>query len=337
MIKVVTMPPQISIIAPLFNEEETLPLLLARLDAVLAGQPELTVEVVLVDDGGTDRTASIIQAKALMDKRYQAVLLSRNFGHQLAVSAGMALARGTEGLFIIDGDLQDPPELLAEFYRHLKEGSDVVYGVRRKRKESLAKIGAYGLFYRILERISYIEMPLDSGDFSMISRRVADVMNAMPEESRYLRGMRAWIGFKQTGVEYDRQERAAGEPKYTLKALMKLASSGIFNFSELPVRVASFTGLTALAFAGLYLAYTIWKRVVYHDVPTGFTALLLVVTLFGGINLLCLGVLGEYVLRSFFQLKQRPLFIVRSRIVEGVTDENTRLIRPVITGQEPNT
>lgn len=313
--------PQISIIAPLFNEEEPLPMLLQRLDAVLDSLPGLIVEVVLVDDGSRDRTAEIIQAKATQDKRYQVILLSRNFGHQLAVSAGMALARGTEGLFIIDGDLQDPPELLPEFYRHLKEGSDVIYGVRRKRKESLAKIGAYGLFYRILERISYIEMPLDSGDFSMISRRVADVMNAMPEESRYLRGMRAWIGFKQMGVEYDRDERAAGEPKYTLKSLMKLASSGIFNFSELPVRVASYIGISAIAFAGIFLLVTIYKRLVMNDVPSGFTALLFVITLFSGIILLCLGVLGEYVLRSFFQLKQRPLFIVRSHIVNGVANE----------------
>jgi dolichol-phosphate mannosyltransferase len=300
-------------------------MLLQRLDGVLAGLPDLAVEVVLVDDGSRDRTAEIIQAKAEADQRYQAVLLSRNFGHQLAVSAGMSLARGTEGLFIIDGDLQDPPELLPEFHKHLKNGYDVIYGVRRRRKESLAKIGAYGLFYRILERISYIEMPLDSGDFSMISRRVADVMNAMPEESRYLRGMRAWIGFKQIGVEYDRHERAAGEPKYTLKALMKLASAGIFNFSELPVRVATYMGVTAIVSAVIYLMVTIYKKFFLGDVPSGFTALLFVIILFSGINLVCLGVLGEYVLRSFFQLKQRPLFIVRRRVVEGVADDRAAL------------
>ena len=323
--KSVAMVPQLSIIAPLFNEEEALPLLLDRLDRVLAGLPDMAVEVVLVDDGSKDATAEIIRAKAETDTRYQVILLSRNFGHQLAVTAGMALARGTEGLFIIDGDLQDPPELLPEFYRRLRAGYDVIYGVRRKRKESIAKIGAYGLFYRILERISYIDMPLDSGDFSMISRRVADVMNAMPEESRYLRGMRAWIGFKQIGVEYDRDERAAGEPKYTLKALMKLASAGIFNFSELPVRVATYIGLGAIFSACLYLLQTIYKKYFLGDVPSGFTALLFVIILFSGINLLCLGVLGEYVLRSFFQLKQRPLFIVGSRIVDGVADERPSL------------
>ena len=275
--------PQISIVAPLLNEEEPLPLLLKRLDAVLESLPELAIEVVLIDDGSTDLTGQIIQAKAMADNRYQVILLSRNFGHQVAVTAGMALARGTEGLFIIDGDLQDPPELLAEFYHHLKQGNEVIYGVRRKRKESMAKVGAYGLFYRILERISYIDMPLDSGDFSMISRRVADVMNAMPEESRYLRGMRAWVGFKQIGVGYDRDERAAGEPKYTLKSLFKLASSGIFNFSELPVRVATYLGITAIVFAGLFLLATIYMRLMTGTVPTGFTALLFVITMFSGI------------------------------------------------------
>jgi polyisoprenyl-phosphate glycosyltransferase len=171
---------------------------------------DLSIEVVLIDDGSRDNTPLLMRQLALLDPRYHCVFLSRNHGHQLALTAGIASARGSEALFIIDGDLQDPPELLPEFYKEFKEGNDVVYAVRRKRKENAFKKTGYYLFYRLLKSISYVDIPLDSGDFALISRRVADVLIQMPEESRYLRGMRSWVGFNQKGLEYERDERVAG-------------------------------------------------------------------------------------------------------------------------------
>ena len=308
--------PQISIVAPLFNESETFPLLVKRLNALMDASG-LRLEVVLVDDGSRDTTAALMEQLALTDGRYQAVFLARNHGHQLALTAGMAAARGTEGLFIIDGDLQDPPELLPQFYAKLKEGYDVVYAVRQKRKEGLLKRTAYTLFYRLLRSISYIDIPLDSGDFGLISRRVADLLNQMPEESRYLRGMRTWVGFKQVGLAYERDARAAGESKYSFKQLFRLAYNGIFNFSEYPVKFVTRIGAGAILVSVVYLLWVIIKKLFFTEVIEGFTALLFVIILFSGIQMMALGVMGEYLLRIFFQSKGRPLFIVRQRILNG--------------------
>ncbi|GAB4023584.1 glycosyltransferase family 2 protein [Spirosoma koreense] len=305
--------PQISIIAPLFNETESFPSLIARLNAVMESLP-LTIEVVLIDDGSRDNTALLMQQLALTDSRYQCVFLSRNYGHQIALTAGIATANATEALFIIDGDLQDPPELLTDFYQKYQEGYDVVYAIRKKRKENWFKRIAYSTFYRFMRSISYIDLPLDSGDFSLISRRVADVLNQMPEESRFIRGMRSWIGFRQIGVEYERDARLAGESKYSFKMLQRLAYNGIFNFSEYPVKVITRMGVITIAIAGIYLIQTLIKRFVYHDVPEGFTALLFAIVLFSGVQLIALGLIGEYVLRIFFQAKGRPLYIVRELI-----------------------
>lgn len=304
---------QISIIAPLYNETDSFPHLIARLNAVMETSP-LTIEVVLIDDGSRDATAALMQQVALTDGRYHCVFLSRNYGHQIALTAGIAVARATEALFIIDGDLQDPPELLTEFYGKLHEGYDVVYAVRKKRKESLFKRMAYSTFYRLMRFISYVEIPLDSGDFSLISRRVADVLNEMPEESRFIRGMRSWIGFRQVGVEYERDARQAGESKYSFKMLRKLSYNGIFNFSEYPVKLVTRLGMVTFGVAMIYLIQTLVKKYVYGDVPQGFTALLFVIVLFSGVQLIALGIIGEYVLRIFFQTKRRPLYVVREVI-----------------------
>ena len=305
--------PQISIVAPLYNETESFPHLIARLNALMDAS-SLTIEVVLIDDGSRDNTAVLMQQLALTDSRYHCVFLSRNYGHQIALTAGMAAARATEALFIIDGDLQDPPELLTEFYGKLREGYDVVYAVRKKRKEGWFKRTAYSSFYRLMRSISYVEIPLDSGDFSLISRRVADVLNEMPEESRFIRGMRSWIGFRQVGVEYERDARQAGESKYSFGMLRKLAYNGIFNFSEYPVKLVTRLGMITFGVAILYLIQTLIKKYVYGDVPQGFTALLFVIILFSGVQLIALGMIGEYVLRIFFQTKGRPLYVVREVI-----------------------
>ena len=305
--------PQISIVSPLYDESETFPHLIKRLNEVMDSS-DLTIEIVLIDDGSRDNTAELMQALALSDERYHCVFLARNHGHQLALTAGLAHARGTEGIMVIDGDLQDPPELLKQFYPYLKQGNDVVYAVRKKRKEGVLKRSAYFLFYRILKSISYIDIPLDSGDFALISRRVVDIMNKMPEESRYLRGMRTWVGFKQIGVEYERSERQAGESKYSFSMLFKLAYNGIFNFSEFPIKFVSRLGGLTVIVALIYFISVVIKKFFYQQVIEGFTSLLFMIILFSGVQLIALGVIGEYVLRVFFQSKNRPLFIVKETI-----------------------
>ncbi|MEL7163262.1 MAG: glycosyltransferase family 2 protein, partial [Bacteroidota bacterium] len=267
--------------------------------------------VILVDDGSSDATENLLRNLAASDPAFVAVLLSRNFGHQLALSAGLSKVDASEAIFILDGDLQDPPELLDKFYGHISAGYDVVYAVRRKRKENVLKRSAYAFFYRTLRRISYIDFPLDSGDFSMVSRRVVDHLNAMPEESRFLRGMRSWLGFRQIGVPYERSERAEGESKYSFTKLFKLAMNGIFNFSELPIRLVAYLGGGAVVVSGLYLIITLIKRFFFGTVPEGFTAIIGTIVLFGGMQLLAIGVIGEYILRIFFQVKGRQLFIIK--------------------------
>ena len=306
----------ISIVAPLFNESETLPKLVERLNNLMATMPN-SIEIVLVNDGSSDATAELMQQIALADTRYTCIFLARNYGHQIALSAGLAAARGTEGVMVIDGDLQDPPELLTDFYAKFKEGFDVVYAVRRKRKEHFLKKMAYRAFYRLLKSISYIDIPLDSGDFCFMSRRVVDVLNAMPEESRYIRGMRSWIGFRQIGIEYERSERAAGASKYGFRMLLRLAYNGIFNFSEFPIKIIKRIGYSAVGASFLYLIYSLWRKIMYNDVPPGFTATIFIIVFFSGLQLFFMGIMGEYLLRIFFQVKGRPLFIVRDKIVDG--------------------
>lgn len=305
--------PEISIIVPLYNEEETLPILVDRLNEVIDSFHK-EVEVILIDDGSKDRTPFMIRALSLTDERYQAVLLSRNFGHQAALSAGLKYCNCTEAAFIIDGDLQDPPELLDKFYEKREQGYDVIYAVRKNRKESVIKKSAYYMFYRLLNNIANIDLPVDSGDFSLVSRDVIDVLNQMPEESRYIRGMRTWIGFKQTAFEYEREERAAGTSKYSFRKLFKLAYNGIFNFSEIPVKFMTWLGVSSVAFSLVYLIVVLVKRMFFGGVPAGYTTMFLAIVLFSGVQLVSLGIIGEYVLRIFFQVKKRPLFVVKEII-----------------------
>lgn len=318
--------PQVSIVVPLYNEAESFARLVSRLNGVMESFKECSVEVVLVDDGSRDATPALMHELASSDKHYQAVFLARNYGHQLALSAGYASARGSIAVMAIDGDLQDPPELLGTFYAKMKEGYDVVYGIRKNRKENFLKKSAYHFFYVMLKKISTIDIPIDSGDFSLISRRVVNVMNKMPEEDRYLRGMRSWVGFKQTGIEYDRDKRMEGETKYSLRKLIQLAYMGIFNFSEFPVKLIKRIGYLSIIVAFGYFVYAVVRKYIYHvDTPSGFVGLLFAIVLFGGLSLISIGLLGEYIIRIFFQVKGRPLFIIREKIVEGdrkTSDEN---------------
>lgn len=311
--------PQLSFVIPLCNEEDGFKDLIDRLEAILA-KSTYQIEVVLVNDGSSDNTAELMRAWSLTNPNYQSVFLSRNFGHQLAVSAGMKVAKATEAIMIIDGDLQDPPELIEDFYKKIKdEHFDVVYGVRRMRKDEGAfKRYTSSSFYKVLHKLSNTSIPANSGDFCMVTRQVLDVMNQMPEDGRFLRGMRAWVGFKQTDFPFERNERTAGETKYTLKKMINLALNAIFGFSDLPIKVMIRLGLITILIAFGYLIFSIAKKYIWGiDVESGFNGLLFTITLFSGVQLFSLGIIGEYVVRTFFQVKQRPLFIIAERIENG--------------------
>ena len=305
--------PEISIVVPLYNEEETIPALVERLKSLCNALP-YKIEVILVDDGSKDQTSTLMYNLGINDSLFTCIFLSRNHGHQLAVSAALSNVNATKGVFIIDGDLQDPPELLNDFYDKMKEGYDVVYGIRKKRKEKFPKKTLYWVYYRILKSIANTDIQVDSGDFSLISRRVVDYMVAMPEKSRYLRGMRSWIGFKQYGYEYKRDARIAGQPKYDFKMLFELAYNGIFNFSTFPVKFIYKTGLFTLIFTFLYFAYVLFRRFYFGDVPQGFTSLVFIIALFSSVQLISIGLIGEYVIRIYTQSQNRPLFIVDKKI-----------------------
>jgi glycosyltransferase involved in cell wall biosynthesis len=307
--------PQISFVAPLYNEQESFATLIARLNKVM-DDSSLSIEVVLIDDGSRDDTAQLMQVTALQDSRYHCVFLSRNFGHQLALSAGLSVARGTEVVMCIDGDLQDPPELFNEFYNLYKQGYDVIYAVRKNRKEGWLLKAMFHYYYRIQKKMSSIDIPLDSGDFGLLSRKVVNIMNQLPEESRYLRGLRSWVGFKQIGYEYDRPERSAGETKYPISKRIKIALNGIFNFSEIPIKFITSLGISTILIALTYFIYTLVKKFVFQvPVVEGFTGLLFTIILFSGVQLVSIGIIGEYIVRIFFQVKERPLYIINKRIV----------------------
>jgi dolichol-phosphate mannosyltransferase len=303
--------PCLSVVLPVYNESDNLPELARRLGAVLEGLGE-TYEVIFVDDGSQDATQGILRSLHARDPHMRIVRLSRNFGHQAAISAGIDHARG-DVIVIMDADLQDPPEEIPNLLAHWRQGYQVVYAIRHQRQEGLLKRSAYGFFYRSLHQVASIEIPLDAGDFCAIDRQVADVLRSMPERNRFIRGIRSWIGFRQIGVPYNRAARYAGKPKYSLFKLTRLALDGFFSFSYLPLRLASLLGLL-VSIAGFFLAvWTIYKRLVLPEFPSGFATIVVGMMFLGGIQLLALGMIGEYVGRIFDEVKQRPIYIVRER------------------------
>lgn len=308
---------QVTILVPLYNEATVLPKLFDRLFQ-LSTTINIPIHYLLVDDGSNDATDRYILNYIVDKPNWSAVFLSRNFGHSIAITAGLSIIeKENNAVFIIDGDLQDPPELLPLFIQSMQQGNDVVYGIRNKRKEGILKKTCYIIYYRLLKKFSNIAMPLDAGDYCLISNRVVKQLNSMPEESRYLRGMRSWVGFKQQGIPYERAARISGKSKYPISKLFKLACNGLFNFSELPIRMIGIVGMLAIIPSLIYLFITLYKKLIFGTVPQGFTALIFAIVLFSGVQLLSLGIIGEYVLRIFFQVKQRPLFIIKSKIIKG--------------------
>jgi glycosyltransferase involved in cell wall biosynthesis len=302
---------RLSVAIPLHNEESGLPELLRRLGAVLDTVPGRPHEMVLVDDGSTDRTLALLQAAARADERLVVVALSRNFGHQAALSAALDFVTG-DVIVAMDGDLQDRPEAIpALLARHL-EGFDVVYVQRVKRKESWPLRLSYFLFYRVLDSLSDTRIPLDAGDFALMSRRVVDELRAAPEHHRYLRGLRSWVGFRQTGLVVERDERFAGTTNYSPLKLLKLASDGLFSFSVVPLRAASMVGLVAILVSAAYSIFTLYAKIFLHRAPAGFTSLMLFMSFFAGVQLFFLGIIGEYIGRIYQETKRRPLYVVGS-------------------------
>jgi len=307
---------KISVIVPCFNEEAVLPQLFKRLGAA-AMTWGVDYEVLCVDDGSRDHTWQLLKQQHTADPRWRGLSFARNFGHQTAVSAGLFHATG-DAVIIIDADLQDPPEEVARLLAKWREGFEVVFATRKKRRDPLVKrILAWG-FYRLLEKLTPLPMARDAGDFCLLDKQVVAVMNALPERSRYLRGLRTWCGFRQTSVEFDRAERAAGEPQYTFKKSFKLAMDGLFSFSAVPLRLATYLGLWASAFAFLGVGFTFIQKIFAKQFAkiglapeTGYPTTIIVILFLGGVQLICLGILGEYIGRIYEEVKGRPQWIIR--------------------------
>jgi dolichol-phosphate mannosyltransferase len=304
-----SLPFRLSVAVPLYNEESVLPEFLRRTRAVLEGLAGGPHQMVLVDDGSADRTLAILETAAAQDPRMVVVALSRNFGHQAALTAALDHCSG-DAVVVMDADLQDIPEAIPGFVEQFQRGYDVVYATRVHRKEAWWLKLAYFLFYRLLAMLSELNLPLDAGDFALISRRVVEQLRRLPEHHRYLRGLRSWVGFRQIGIPVDRAERHAGRSKYSLRKLFELASDGIFAFSIVPLRAATLLGVVATALSGLFSAYAVYARLFLKRSPQGFTALVLLITFLSGILLFFLGIIGEYVGRLYEEVKARPLYIV---------------------------
>jgi dolichol-phosphate mannosyltransferase len=297
-------------VIPVYDEEAVLPELLARLRALADAQPALAWEFVLVDDGSRDATPRLL-AEATRDPRFKSIVLSRNFGHQQAISAGLDFAGG-DVVAVIDGDLQDPPEILPDMLGAWERGADVVYAVRRTRQESLPLRLAYKAFYRLLRWASQSEIQLDAGDCCVMDRRVVDVLQQLPDRSRFVRGLRAWVGFRQEPFPYDRAPRRAGEAKYTWSKLFLLAADGLVSFSEVPLRLVSWLGIALVAGSLLYAIVIALLSILpsWQNRPPGFATLIVAVSFLSGLQILVVSVIGEYVIRIFRESKGRPLYVV---------------------------
>lgn len=306
----------ISIIIPCFNEERVLPETYAQISKVLADGPSFTYEFVFINDGSRDGTAGILRNLAGQDRRVKVISFSRNFGHQAAVSAGIRLCRG-ELAVIIDADLQDPPQVVPDMIQELlSTGSNCVYGVRKRRKgETIFKRATASAFYYILNKLSEVPLPVNAGDFRIIDRKIIDAFNGLNENNKYIRGLISWIGFKQTPYYYERNPRHAGATKYTLKRMIRFASTAIFYFSKKPLNVATAFGFASVALGLLWSAWILYNRLLNPKyLVEGWTSVILAIIYFGGVQLLTIGILGHYIGSLFDEVKKRPEYIVEQTI-----------------------
>jgi polyisoprenyl-phosphate glycosyltransferase len=314
MIRQFQRPILVSVIVPCFNEEEGLRITHTRLSGVL-GQLPASFEIVYVDDGSTDRTPEVLRELQAFDNTVRVVRFSRNFGHQMAITAGLEHAAG-DAVVIIDADLQDPPETILDFFRKWEEGFDVAYGVRSEREgETAFKLWTAKLFYRSMTRLSDTNIPLDTGDFRLMDRRVVNVLLSMPERDRFVRGMVSWLGFSQVAVPYRREPRTAGVTKFSFFKMLKFAMDGIFSFSIVPLRVATWTGFITsfLAIVGIVLV-SLERVLGVEGLVKGWTSTMFAVLFIGGVQLICMGIIGEYIGRIYGESKHRPLYVVRETL-----------------------
>jgi glycosyltransferase involved in cell wall biosynthesis len=305
------MRPVISVVIPVFDERENLDALISRLHPVIDSITDGSFEVLFVDDGSEDGSGELLDRLNERDGRYKVIHFSRNFGHQSALQAGLDAADGS-AVVLMDADMQDPPEMLTQFIQKWRAGYQVVYAIRRKRKESIWKRLAYNTFYRTMKFIAEIDIPLDAGDFCLMDRRVSQVLSKLPERNRFLRGLRSWVGFKQIGIEYERNPRSKGTPKYTLSKLIGLALSGYVGFSAFPLRIATWLGFVTAA-AGF--ALSIWafiEKLIAQASPQGWTSTVAIILFIGGVQLIILGIIGEYLGRVYDEVRRRPIYVISS-------------------------
>jgi glycosyltransferase involved in cell wall biosynthesis len=300
---------ELSVVIPVYNEAENIPVLYGRLIAVLE-DANINFEIVFVDDGSGDESVRRLDELGASDKRIVVIELARNFGHQVAITAGLDFARG-QAIAVMDADLQDPPEVLPKFIAKWREGHDVVYAIREHRKEGWLKKASYKAFYRVLRRVSNVEIPLDAGDFCIMDRRVVDLLKNMPERNRFVRGIRSWVGHNQVGIPFERHARYAGTSKYTVGRLILLALDGLISFSYVPLRFITALGLS-VSFLSLFMAVFFFvKKLLYGLSPPGYASLIVSIFFLAGIQLITLGVIGEYVGRIFEEAKRRPMYVLR--------------------------
>ncbi|WP_243374163.1 glycosyltransferase family 2 protein [Geotalea sp. SG265] len=299
-----------SVVVPVFNEEKVLPESYRRLTAVMEGLGE-PYEIIFVNDGSSDRTMSILDELCERDRHIRIIDFAKNFGHQTAITAGMDYADG-KAVVVIDADLQDPPELIPQMIQCWREGYDVVYGKRKERKgETFFKKMSAALFYRLMRKMTEVDIPVDTGDFRLIDRRVCDALKSIKERNRYIRGIISWLGFRQIGVEFDREERFAGETKYPLKKMLKFAFDAITSFSFKPLKLSSYLGLTLSFCSLIYLLFVIWQKLFTGNTVAGWASSMVISLFFNGVVLMMLGIAGEYIGRIYDETKGRPLYVVR--------------------------
>lgn len=300
----------ISVIIPCYNEEQNIPLLYNRLSTVL-DKMNVQYELIFINDGSKDNSIQLIKALALKNSVVKYIDFSRNFGHQIAVTAGLDKSNG-KSIVVIDADLQDPPELIPEMHAKMKEGFEVVYAKRKTRKgESWFKLWTAKVFYRALSKMTSINIPVDTGDFRVMDRKIVEVLKKMPEKNKYLRGQISWVGFDQTYIEYNRDERHAGTTGYPFRKMLRLALDGVTAFSDVPLKVVTYFGLIVSVFAFLVMIYALYSRFILEDYQPGWTSLILSVLFIGGIQMIAIGIIGEYLSRMNSNIRNRPLYIVK--------------------------